>query len=128
MASITIYKTTFAAWEEGADEPERIGEETRVLEIEDYRENFADWNDDETEWVLASPVFTAFCLLNGSNSDFWVSECSSSAGEVACGDNPWYSDEPYSHPYTGEMEEQSAHLNGFTPEEIAEIYKLVKGR
>lgn len=125
MATITIYKTTFAAWEEGADEPERIGEDSEVFTIEDFREDFGDWNADETEWVPASVEVTAFMLLTGTQGKFWASECSSSGAEVACGDNPFYMDEPYTHPYTGEMTEQTAHLDGFTPEEIARIHTLV---
>jgi hypothetical protein len=126
-ATVTVYTSTYAPWEEGADEPELISTDAEVYFVQDYRDQFGDWNENETVWIPASVADTAAHLLSGSVTQFWAGECSSSAGEVSCGDNPWYSDEPYTNPYTGEMEEKSAHLSGFTPAETTEIYAQVKG-
>jgi hypothetical protein len=125
-ATITVYTVEYAAWEEGADEPERIGEDSESYTIEDFRADFGDWNEDESEWIPASVIDAAVNMLTGSVTQFWASEASSSAGEVACGDNPWYMSETYVNPYTGDMEEKSAHLSGFTADEIAEIYRRVR--
>lgn len=38
----------------------------------------------------------------------------------------WYSEETYIHPYTGEREEKTYHLTGFTNEEQAEIWDAIK--
>ena len=129
MATITIHKAQFAAWGEYDDEPERIFDDSTTIDVDEYREDRGEWTGEDFEvWVPMTAAEAAFHLLNGSGTDFWASECSSSGAEVRSGDNPFYMDEPYIHPYTGERTEQSAHLKGFTPEEIVEIHRLVIGR
>jgi hypothetical protein len=125
---ITIHKTTYATWDEWEDEPEEIDTETFILDVNGLREDFGDWNDDETVWIPAAVVEVASRLLTGEQCKFWASECSSSGAEVRSGDNPFYMDEPYTHPYTGVREDKTAHLSGFTAAEIAEIHSIVIGR
>lgn len=114
MAVITITKSTYAAWDGDTDcaETEEIDTETKSYSVEDFREDFGDWADDEcTVWVPASAVDVAIRLLTGEQTNFWANE----------GDGYYFVDEPYTHPYTGEREEQFARLQGFTTEELASI-------
>jgi hypothetical protein len=114
MAVITITKSTYAAWDGDTDcaETEEIDTETESYSVEDFCEDFGDWADDEcTVWVPASAVDVAIRLLTGEQTNFWANE----------GDGSYFVDEPYTHPYTGEREEQFARLQGFTTEELANI-------
>jgi hypothetical protein len=80
--------------------------------IKDYADSPAvgDWNEDETVWVPASDVDTAVHLLTGGNHQFWAAECSDTSAVIT--PRAWYDDQPYTHPYTGAVTEQSAHLVG----------------
>jgi hypothetical protein len=121
MATITITKTTYAAWagDPHNAETEEIGEETSVYTVENHTDDFGDWNEDETEWIPAGVIDTAVNLLTGSGgTNFWANE----------GDGSYFTDEPYVHPYTGEREEQFASLNGFTPDQLAAIRKYAIAR
>jgi hypothetical protein len=95
--------------------------------ISDYADDFGEWvyNIAETgTWVPATDAQTAAHLLSGSSSSFWACECSSGAAEVDV--NDWYEEEDYTHPYTGVVTHQSAHLEGeWTDAEAAQIHDLV---
>jgi hypothetical protein len=115
MATITITKTTYAAWDGDPHnaETDPIDEETTVYTVEDFCDDFGDWQDDEcTVWVPARVTDAAVNLLTGmGGTNFWANE----------GDGSYFVDEPYIHPYTGEREEQFASLRGFTDDGMAYI-------
>ena len=93
----------------------------RLYLIKDYAEDIGDWNEYETVWVPASDVDTAVHLLTGGNHRFWAVECSdTSAAITSCA---WYTDQSYTHPYTGAVTEQSAHLEGDWTDQEATVIR-----
>ena len=99
---------------------------TSMYYIDSHSDDFGEWNDDETEWVPATDVVTAFHLLSGSVASFWAQESSESLAEASV--HGWYEDE-YTHGHPGYVIHKSAHLVGeWTDAEAAEIHKLVMKR
>jgi hypothetical protein len=99
----------------------------RLYLIKDYAEDIGDWNADQTVWVPASDVDTAVHLLTGGNHRFWAVECSDTSAAIT--PRAWYDDQPYTHPHTGAVTEQSAHLVGdWTDQEATEIRTKVLHR
>jgi hypothetical protein len=86
--------------------------------IEDTRDYLGTSNDDDTEWYKASVVEAAVKLLN----DEYVTE-PSSYPEWSPG--TWYSGSRTYDNYSGEMEDVSVHLRGFTEDEEREIYRRI---
>jgi hypothetical protein len=125
---IRIYTNEWSAEEyaeavENGDTPEDNSGNGILYLISDYAEDFGEWNDDETQWINASDVVTAYHLLSGSSASFWAESCSSSPAEI--GPNDWY-EEDYTHLYSGDVTRKSAHLVGeWTFKEAREIHALV---
>lgn len=131
--TITVYRRVYS-WDAYVD-----GDQGEVVEegecvypvddwLEDHGERVYDGDDDyEGAWVAASRVEVAHAMLTGTYTSFWASECSSSGAEVDGGDNPWWSAEIENRP-DGTYVESSAHLDGFTPDELREVYALVMGK
>jgi hypothetical protein len=95
--------------------------------IKDYAEDVGDWNQDETVGFPASDVDTAVHLLTGGNHEFWAVECSCTGAAIT--PRAWYTDQPYTHPYTGAVTEKSAHLVGdWTDQDATEIHTKVLAR
>jgi hypothetical protein len=101
--SVTVYTTTYDPWEEGQDEPVKNGESTDVYPC--------GGDDDLSPAEQAAEVMQY--VVEASN-DPWRP-------------GSWYSEEAYIHPYTGEREEKTYHLAGFTDNEQRVIWNAVKG-
>lgn len=99
---VTVYATTYAPWEEGADERERLGTETVVHPCA----------GDEYETSIDQAVSAMRYVIEAS-SEPWQP-------------GSWYGGQPYEHPYSGELEETSYHLHGFTDDQQEEIWLRVK--
>jgi hypothetical protein len=98
---IDIYTVTYAPWEEGTDEPEKIGE------------------DHDTAIVERDPAAIAEWLRNAGTSE-------ASDYPASCADaHTWYSAETYEHPYTGEREEKTFHPKGLTNAEARQVAELL---
>lgn len=113
--AVRVYTQTWSAQEyqdavENGDAPASTDTDGTPYLIREHAEDFGDWNDDETAWIPAPDVETAARLLAGTVTGFWATECSDTAAEI--GPGAWYSDEPYHHPYTGQVTAKSAHLEG----------------
>lgn len=123
--TITVYTTFYAKMVEGDDEPQKTGERTDEYVISVYSDVHGDWSDDETKWIPAGIVETAVHILtDGQSGMLYASEASATP---ASGNNIWYSEETYKHPYTGERTERTAHLSGFSEDEQRAVYAgLVK--
>lgn len=97
--TVTIYTTWYAAWEEGEDEPRKLGTEEDAEEFDDAEEAI--------EFVARYA-------------------CEASAypmpGDIEC---VWYAQETYIHPYTSEREEKTFHLG---PEWTAEMQRTLYAR
>lgn len=115
--SITVWRRIFHPWEADADEPELKAEH-------EYHIDLADLIEDEETNVQAAAAF-----LSGKRHTcavwFAAVGASVSGPGVVIDSGVWYADEPYHHPYTGEIEEQNAHLNGFTDAEARQIHRMV---
>lgn len=99
--AITFYLTTYAAWEEGQDEPTKLSTESTTEPMADVEATVA---------MLKLWGYTEY-----SSYPDWQR-------------HGWYSPEPYIHPYSGEREERSAHLEGFTDDESRAIHAAVMGK
>lgn len=115
--SITVWQRIFHPWEPDADEPELKTEH-------EYHIDLADLIDDEETSVQAAAAFLSGKRHTGT---VWFAavEASVSGPGVVIDSGVWYADEPYHHPYTGEIEEQTAHLNGFTNTEARQVHRTV---
>lgn len=138
MKGIKVYTQEWTAKEyeeavENGDAPDPTDYAGEVFDTAECAGNFGDWTDPDASpymfgdaYVPATAVLTAYHFLTGSVTRFWAEECSDSPAEVGTG--AWYSSH-YVHPYTGDVEEKSAHLVGdWTIEEAREIYRLVMGK
>lgn len=140
MKGIRVYTQEWTDWEyaqavENGDSPDPTDETGELFEIDDYwRENFGEWTDVDASpyvfgdaYVPATNVMVAFHWLSGTTTGFYASECSDTAAEIT--PRAWYMAEQYTNPYTGEVQEQSAHLVGdWTYAEAREIRRLTLGR
>jgi hypothetical protein len=106
---IVAYTTRYAAWLEGQDEPDKIGEDRAVYPCEP---------DDIDREEGLSAVDLAVRVLRGT-----VYAVEYSASEFQA--NGWYAAETYVHPYSGEREEITAHLAGFTADQGREIHARI---
>lgn len=120
--TITIYTRVLLPWEEDQDEPECKSEDSEEFTVADWQDDHGDWNEDETEWIPATIGETAVAMLKGAHTHFYALESSASGPGVDGSCNPWYTSEPYTDPHSGEIEEKSAHLKGFTAEETRAIF------
>ncbi|WP_035696673.1 hypothetical protein [Glycomyces tenuis] len=115
--SITVWRRIFHPWEADADEPELKAEHEHRIDLDDLI-------DDEEVSVQAAAAF-----LSGKRHTctvwFAAVEASVSGPGVVIDHGVWYADEPYTNPYSGEIEEQTAHLNGFTDAEARQIHRMV---
>lgn len=100
---VTVCRVTYDPWEEGQDEPVRNGEDVVVWPVDP---------DDEDTTAVEHAVNIMKYVIEASN---WPWQPGS-----------WYVEETYIHPYTGEREEVSHHLTGYTDEEQAEIWAAIK--
>lgn len=117
QSSITVWRRVFHPWEPDTDEPELKAEH-------EYRIDLADLVEDEETNVQAAAAFLAG-KRHTCTVWFAAVEASVFGPGVAIDHRLWYIDEPYHHPYTGEIEEQTAHLNGFTDAEARQIHRMV---
>lgn len=103
MSTITIdiYTTKYAPWEEGQDERTRLSVDEDSAEVE------------------RDPAAIALWLKTKG----YAIEASSYPYTSATA-HTWYSDEPYEHPYTGELEEKTFHPQGLTDEEARAVAEL----
>lgn len=108
--TITTYTVTYAPWEEGQDEPTKLDTFTDVLPVE-----INPWDEDSTIVGEAVDILRTKVYATEPSCSQWAS-------------NVWYSAEPYQHPYSGNREEVTAHLNGFTDEESRAIYAAITAR
>lgn len=122
---ITVHTRIFHPWRDGEDEPEVKTDDSDVFVVEDFQNDNGAWNHDDTEWTPASLADTAVAMLRGAHTRFHVAEASQAGPHVDGSHNPWYIAEPYVDPYSGEREESTAHLDGFTPDELRTIYAHV---
>ena len=103
---ITSHTSIFAPWEEGQDEPTLTDTETDTYDCEP---------DEIDQDDLRTPVEIAADVLQ------FVTEASSQPFQPGA----WYSEESYVRPYTGETEEITYHLHGFTDAEQIAIHDAV---
>jgi hypothetical protein len=102
------------------DAPQPTDDVGELYLIDQWADDFGDWNQDESAWIPATEVATAVRMLTGATTEFWASECSDSAAET--GPGTWYSDQLYTNPYTGEVTAKTAHLVGdWSVEQAREI-------
>jgi hypothetical protein len=104
--TITSYRSIFAPWEEGQDEPTLTDTDTRTYDCEPDEIDQAD---------LRTAVEIAADVLQ------YVTD----ASVFPFHPGAWYSDETYVRPYTGEIEEVTYHLDGFTDAEQIAIHDAV---
>jgi len=104
--TITSYTSIFAPWEEGQDEPERTDESSDTFPCDPDE-------IDQEEGLTA--VDLAVKVLQ------YVTEASAYPWQPGA----WYSDEAYVRPYSGETEEITYHLHGFSDEEQRAIVTRV---
>lgn len=102
--TITAHTVTYAPWEEGQDEPTKLGTFTSVLPVA-----LDPWDEDLTIVDKAVDILRREVYATEPSCSKWAPHV-------------WYSAEPYEHPYTGIREEVTAHLNGFTADESRAIY------
>lgn len=117
MHKIVSYTSTYAPWEDGQDEPTKIGEDTgeTVCEPDEWERE-----DYPTAVEYAAHLLTdRYYVMRGSADNY------SSSDWYAHG---WYAPEPYENPYTGECTETTLHLDGFTDEEARAVYALMSTR
>lgn len=109
-ATITIdrYTVTYAAWEEGADERGRISESHIAHTVDP-----ADADEDTT--LVDLIVHELSYAVEPSSYPDWHP-------------GTWYSEEPYEHPYTGELEEVTVHLSGLSEQDAREVYRRITAR
>jgi len=100
LIKITQHVTIYAAWEDGADERENLGSDSIV------------------EWHYLEDVATHLRAVGATEPS------SSPYGGL----HTWYSTEGYEHPYSGELEESSFHLDGLADDEARAIYTAVTNR
>lgn len=135
--SVSTLEVSHEDWLNEAHGPDDYKHE--VCLVSEYRDDLGEWMypgdpgypegrpealpEDGSVWVSASVVTTASELLKGHGftNGFYAAETSGSPWFPG----NWYSDDPYHHPYTGEVTAKTAHLHGFTPKEEAAIYALV---
>jgi hypothetical protein len=86
----------YDAWEEGADERERLSECVETVDVP----------FDEVVEYLREKCYVI-------EASVWPLECVSA--------HTWYSAEGYEHPYTGTLEERTFHPRGLTDDEAREI-------
>lgn len=75
-------------------------------------------------WLDGEPVDTAARMLAGKITQFWAQEYVSSKGAsfVPGGTYVWVDE----HPYTGDVEDKTARVLGFSPLDEAKIYQAWK--
>jgi hypothetical protein len=123
--AIRIYTQTWSAQEyheavELGDAPADTDTVGTLYEIGQHADDLGEWNQDESAWIPASDVDTAAHLLASSTTGFWAATCSHTAAEI--GPGAWYTDQLYTHPYTGEVTAKTARLEGpWTVEEARAI-------
>jgi hypothetical protein len=100
--TITTYLLTYAPWEEHQDEPTLTDTQVETYSCDP---DDVDQSDGRTAVDIAADVLR------------YVIEASSSGFHPGM----WYVVETYVRPYTGEREEQTYHLDGFTEAEELDI-------
>jgi hypothetical protein len=129
--AIRIYTQHWAAQEyqdavANGDTPAPTDDAGELYLINDWNEDYGDWNADQTTWIPATDVQTAVVLLTGHTTDFYVQACSAEGPDISPRD--WYTSR-YVHPYTGDVTEQSAHLEGpWNAEEARAIHAQLFAR
>ncbi|MDQ1246484.1 MAG: hypothetical protein QG597_852 [Actinomycetota bacterium] len=105
---ITVYRTRYAPWKDGADEREQLG-----VTVEEYD---GDPDPDEAAEGLGVVEATVLRLreLFCTEPSTWP-RCAPGV--------MWYVEsDPYQDPYTGELTEATAHLTDFTPAEEQAVF------
>ncbi len=111
MAHLIQYSAEYRWPDEPADEPEKISED-------EHKYNVTPDTYDRAEGLTV--VDLAHTLLKNAG----IYEASSSSWNKRV----WYITEPYTHPYTGVIEEHTYHLHGFTADESRELFKRITGK
>ena len=104
---LTTHTTTYAPWEDGADERKQTGTRSE------------DWDcTPDPDRDEHSPMDAAVRVLRDDL------HCTSPSTWPHCQPGTiWYAEpDPYEHPYTGELTEVTAHLHGFTDAEERAVY------
>jgi hypothetical protein len=116
--TVTIYTRTYAPWEEDEDEPRMVDQ---CEDVNDTVMWLSPLDDYTTPVEVAVAILTGEC---GPANRFYALEPSSYPLKRAGAGRVWWSAETYTHP-TGEREESTAHLSGFTEQEAWEVHKRV---
>lgn len=98
--TITVYRTWYAAWEEHQDELTKIREESEEIHPDDLED-----------------AVTTMCDIGAIEASVYPFQ-----------PGAWWSAETYMHPYTGEREEATMHLDGFSDQEQWAIHDRLTAR